>query len=233
MVAGAWDFGGMDDPPPPTPAPTPARKELTESSGKPYLFAIEEWSRASDLKARQKSTYISDVQHFASVHAGITVGSAGAGDGLELVQKWVAVLYAGDIAIQTIKRKLASIRNYWHYLQLHSHAPPGPMYGTGVHLPRERKALDSGRRADNPGIYVDGRVTACGCLDNSSTLVIGDIRTETLRQMRYGARYQALLDAFMSGDVGGLALCADCDVPCCDSRMINYVSVKYDEAASA
>jgi len=39
---------------------------------------------------------------------------------------------------------------------------------------------------DNPGIYVDGRVTACGCLDNSSALIIGDIRTEGLRAMRFG-----------------------------------------------
>lgn len=77
---------------------------------------------------------------------------------------------------------------------------------------------------DNPGIYVDGRVTACGCLDNASALIIGDIRTETLREMRYGSRYQELLDSFMGGDISDLPLCAACDVPYCDRRMINYVS---------
>jgi len=77
---------------------------------------------------------------------------------------------------------------------------------------------------DNPGIYVDGRVTACGCLDNASALIIGDVRKESLREMRYGPRYQALLDMFMGGDISGVPLCAECDVPYCDSRMINYVS---------
>ncbi len=77
---------------------------------------------------------------------------------------------------------------------------------------------------DNPGIYVDGRVTACGCLDNSSALVIGDIRTESLREMRYGPRFEALLRAFVAGDVSGIPLCATCDVPYCSSRMVTYVS---------
>jgi MoaA/NifB/PqqE/SkfB family radical SAM enzyme len=76
--------------------------------------------------------------------------------------------------------------------------------------------------ADNPGVYVDGRVTACGCIDNSSALIIGDIRKETLREMRYGPRYDALLSAFTSGDVSKVPLCADCDVPYCNSRMVNY-----------
>jgi hypothetical protein len=73
---------------------------------------------------------------------------------------------------------------------------------------------------DNPGIYVDGRVTACGCLDNSSALVIGDIRTESLREMRYGPRYEALLQAFISGDIADLTLCSTCDVPYCGSRNV-------------
>ncbi len=77
---------------------------------------------------------------------------------------------------------------------------------------------------DNPGIYVDGRVTACGCLDNSSALIIGNIRQESLRDMRYGPRYEALLNAFMRGDVSEVPLCSSCDVPYCDSRMVTYVS---------
>lgn len=79
---------------------------------------------------------------------------------------------------------------------------------------------------NNPGVYVDGRVTACGCLDNSSALIIGDIKTELLREMRYGARYELLLNRFMSGDISDVPLCADCDVPYCESRMLTYVSPK-------
>jgi len=77
---------------------------------------------------------------------------------------------------------------------------------------------------NNPGVYVDGTVTACGCLDNSSALVIGDIRRQGLREMRYGDRFEALLQAFASGDISGLPLCSTCDVPYCSSRMINFVS---------
>jgi MoaA/NifB/PqqE/SkfB family radical SAM enzyme len=86
---------------------------------------------------------------------------------------------------------------------------------------------------DNPGIYVDGRVTACGCLDNSSALVIGDIRKESLREMRYGPRFEALLQAFMAGDVSGIQLCGTCDVPYCSSRMVTYVSPETAAAADA
>jgi hypothetical protein len=77
---------------------------------------------------------------------------------------------------------------------------------------------------DNPGIYVDGRVTACGCLDNSGALIIGDIRTETLREMRYGPRYEALLDAFARGDVSDVPMCSTCDVPYCGKRMVSYAA---------
>lgn len=77
---------------------------------------------------------------------------------------------------------------------------------------------------DNPGVYVDGRVTACGCLDNSSALIIGDIRKETLRDMRYGRRYEAILQSFIAEDVSGIPLCATCDVPYCASRMMTFVA---------
>ena len=98
---------------------------------------------------------------------------------------------------------------------------------SGIHTHKELK--DQAPRlcsvlTDNPEIYIDGRVTACGCLDNSSALIIGDIHTQSLREMRYGARYEALLDRFMTGDIGGLPLCAECDVPYCDTRMVTYIS---------
>lgn len=77
---------------------------------------------------------------------------------------------------------------------------------------------------NNPGIYVDGRVTACGCVDNSAALIIGDIHQESLRNMRYGARYEAILRAFAHEEIRELALCKDCDVPYCSSRLLNYPS---------
>jgi MoaA/NifB/PqqE/SkfB family radical SAM enzyme len=80
---------------------------------------------------------------------------------------------------------------------------------------------------NNPGVYVDGRVTACGCLDNASALIIGDIRRESLREMRYGPRFEALLQAFAVGDIGALPLCSVCDVPYCTSRMVNFVSPEW------
>jgi MoaA/NifB/PqqE/SkfB family radical SAM enzyme len=77
---------------------------------------------------------------------------------------------------------------------------------------------------DNPGIYIDGLVTACGCLDNARALVIGDIRKQTLRDMRYGRAYEKLLQSFMRGQIDDVPLCRDCDVPYCGSRMITYVA---------
>jgi hypothetical protein len=77
---------------------------------------------------------------------------------------------------------------------------------------------------NNPGVYVDGRVTACGCLDNSSALVIGDVRTESMRQIRYGQRFEALLQAFLGGDISDMPLCSQCDVPYCETRMVTYMS---------
>jgi len=86
---------------------------------------------------------------------------------------------------------------------------------------------------NNPGIYVDGRVTACGCLDNSSALIIGDIRKQTLREMRYGPQYEALLKAFIAGDISQVPLCATCDVPYCGSRMVTFVSPESAAQATA
>ena len=97
----------------------------------------------------------------------------------------------------------------------------------GIHTFKDLRGLEPDLCSvltDNPGVYVDRRVTACGCLDYSSALIIGDFRTETLREMRYGSRYESLLSAFLSGDISNVPLCSTCDVPYCSSRMITYVS---------
>ncbi len=64
-----------------------------------------------------------------------------------------------------------------------------------------------------PGIYSDGRVTACGCLDPNGELEIGDIARQSLSEIRTGTPFQSLVETFVSGDLQSLPLCAKCDIP--------------------
>jgi len=62
------------------------------------------------------------------------------------------------------------------------------------------------------GVYSDGTVTACGCVDNEGFLKIGSIKNETIFSMRNGKRYQNMLEKFISRDLKGLVLCERCDM---------------------
>jgi sulfatase maturation enzyme AslB (radical SAM superfamily) len=64
-----------------------------------------------------------------------------------------------------------------------------------------------------PGVLTDGRMTACGCVDNNGSLTIGDIRTQSIAQMRSGERFQSMINAFVEGDLSKFPLCAKCDIP--------------------
>jgi sulfatase maturation enzyme AslB (radical SAM superfamily) len=64
-----------------------------------------------------------------------------------------------------------------------------------------------------PGILADGRMTACGCLDNNGSLAIGNIQNNTIAEMRHGERYQRIIEAFLSGDLSEFPICKRCDVP--------------------
>jgi MoaA/NifB/PqqE/SkfB family radical SAM enzyme len=64
-----------------------------------------------------------------------------------------------------------------------------------------------------PGVMVDGTVTACGCLDNNGSLTIGDLRKNSLAEIRLGDRYQSMIRAFLDDDLSAFPLCAKCDVP--------------------
>lgn len=66
---------------------------------------------------------------------------------------------------------------------------------------------------NGPGVYHDGRVTACGCLDPNGDLLIGDLTASSLAAIRTGPAFQGLLDRFLHGDVGAIPLCGGCDVP--------------------
>lgn len=81
------------------------------------------------------------------------------------------------------------------------------------------KMLKSSRPAlcpvlmSSPGVYIDGRATACGCLDSNGELELGDATTTTLGALRRSEKFQALVKAFLDGDISHLPLCAKCDVP--------------------
>ncbi|CCG41850.1 tetratricopeptide repeat protein [Magnetospirillum molischianum] len=61
------------------------------------------------------------------------------------------------------------------------------------------------------GVYVDGTVTACGCYDANAALAIGDLMQDSLKDIRTGPRFAAILDAFRSGDLSAVPLCGKCD----------------------
>jgi len=61
------------------------------------------------------------------------------------------------------------------------------------------------------GVYIDGTVTACGCYDANAALAIGDLMQDSLKDIRTGPRFTAILDAFRSGDLSAVPLCGRCD----------------------
>lgn len=63
------------------------------------------------------------------------------------------------------------------------------------------------------GIYIDGRVTACGCIDANGALEIGHLAESGIAAMRAGERYRAMIDAFERKDVAHLPLCGTCEIP--------------------
>jgi hypothetical protein len=71
---------------------------------------------------------------------------------------------------------------------------------------------------DSPAVLHDGRVTACGCLDNDGILELGNILETSLREMRYADRYEKMVQAFLDKDISNLDMCKDCDIPYGESR---------------
>jgi len=62
-------------------------------------------------------------------------------------------------------------------------------------------------------IYDDGKVSACSCRDSEGVMEIGDITTQSLAEIRNGARFRAMMDAFMRRDLSQMPLCQKCDIP--------------------
>ncbi len=68
-----------------------------------------------------------------------------------------------------------------------------------------------------PGIYHDGRVTACGCLDPNGDLLIGDIASQSITEIRQGDAFTKLLDDFTTDNFDTIPLCNGCDLPFYDA----------------
>ena len=66
---------------------------------------------------------------------------------------------------------------------------------------------------ESPGVYFDGQVTACGCLDGKRELIIGDIKNDSLLGIRNGTKFLNIVKDFLGGDINNISLCSKCDVP--------------------
>ena len=58
-------------------------------------------------------------------------------------------------------------------------------------------------------IFADGRVTHC-CYDAHGDQVIGDLKTQSLREMIDSERFAAMFRAFESRDFSALPRCGEC-----------------------
>jgi len=63
---------------------------------------------------------------------------------------------------------------------------------------------------DNPGIFHDGTVTACGCHDINGELFIGDIRKQGISDIRKGPFFKNIARKLKSGDLRDV-VCHRCD----------------------
>jgi len=63
------------------------------------------------------------------------------------------------------------------------------------------------------GIFCDGTVTACGCYDSNAELKIGHIAEQSLADIRKGAEFRRILDAFRTCELADIPMCGKCDDP--------------------
>ena len=71
---------------------------------------------------------------------------------------------------------------------------------------------------DVVGIFWDGRVTACGCLDNDGRMLIGSVLDESIRDMRKSKLFCEMVECFENKQLDSLEMCSKCDVPYGDER---------------
>ena len=58
-------------------------------------------------------------------------------------------------------------------------------------------------------IFADGRMTHC-CYDAHGDQIVGDLRTQSLREILEGERFSTMFRAFQSRDLSNLPRCAEC-----------------------
>lgn len=73
---------------------------------------------------------------------------------------------------------------------------------------------------DVVGIYWDGKVTACACLDNDRKMLIGNIIYQSITYMRSSNNFNLWVKCFEKKDLTSLEMCSKCDVPYGDERNI-------------
>ena len=84
-----------------------------------------------------------------------------------------------------------------------------PLFIPGIHNTERNGPLYCDALNRKNGILYDGRVTACGCRDIDGELVIGDIRKQSIREIRRGEKFKKLVNQFKCGDLRGL-ICYRC-----------------------
>lgn len=73
------------------------------------------------------------------------------------------------------------------------------------------------------GVYWDGKVTACACLDNDRKMLIGDILNESIADIRTGERFTKIVECFNQKNLENLEMCKKCDVPYGEERNIKII----------
>lgn len=63
------------------------------------------------------------------------------------------------------------------------------------------------------GIYHDGAVSACACLDNDRKMVVGHICESSIEGIRQGDKFKDIAKCFENKNLTSLEMCSKCDVP--------------------
>ncbi len=66
---------------------------------------------------------------------------------------------------------------------------------------------------DVVGVYWDGKVTACACLDNDGKMLMGNIFITSINDMRKSDYFSKIVECFKIKDLSSLEMCSKCDVP--------------------
>ena len=113
----------------------------------PFLSWVDAWAGGLDMKPRQAGEYRSNVEWFGTDRT--IEGLTG-----RVVQDWInGRAEAGDAAA-TIRRRLASVRNYWLWLQRHGHVAEDFQPFDKRTIPADKKGAKVVRKAFMPAEVV-------------------------------------------------------------------------------